>query len=367
MKLKEIFTYLTLFCAATLVLITGTGCRRSVESLQEEVPEGAAMYYWKTVFSLDSVEAAFLSANDVRTLYIRFFDVVEGTQGEPMPNATTTFADRIPQGVGFVPVVFIDNRCLGNSSLQTESGRDDFAEAIVMRISRMCATHDLGMPDEIQLDCDWTEKTRGIFFDILSHAGELAKEKRMRLSATIRLHQLSQEAPPVDYGVLMVYNTGDFRNPDSRNPVLDEADVEPYLGYVADYPLGLCAAYPIFRWPVVYGRSPETGKTEFRGFLYGVRPDSLPELWRKTAPKEWTAIGSRRLVSARGDGDRRFRVVPGIKLRIFSPPPYEVTRRIESKLGESRKGINSRVILYDLDRSNIKIYTENEIKEILHP
>ena len=223
------------------------------------------------------------------------------------------------------------------------------------------------MPDEIQLDCDWTEKSRRFFFDILSHAGELARDKGMRLSATIRLHQLSQEAPPVDYGVLMVYNTGDFRNPDSRNPVLDEADVEPYLGYVADYPLGLCAAYPIFRWPVMYGRSPETGKTEFRGFLYGVRPDSMPELWRKTAPEEWTAIGSRRLVSARGDGDRRFRVVPGMRLRIFSPPPYEVTRRIESKLGESRKGINSRVILYDLDRSNIKIYTENEIKEILHP
>ena len=98
MKLKEIFTYLTLFCAATLGFIKGTGCRRSVESLQEEVPEGAAMYYWKTVFSLDSVEAAFLSANDVRTLYIRFFDVVEGEQGEPVPNATNTARSRFCAG-----------------------------------------------------------------------------------------------------------------------------------------------------------------------------------------------------------------------------------------------------------------------------
>ena len=56
------------------------------------------------------------------------------------------------------------------------------------------------------------------------------------------------EAPPVDYGVLMLYNTGDPRRYDERNPILDERDVQPYAQYLADYPLPLATAYPVYRW-----------------------------------------------------------------------------------------------------------------------
>ena len=55
-------------------------------------------------------------------------------------------------------------------------------------------------------------------------------------------------APPVDYGVLMVYNTGDPRNFMERNPILDYRDVYPYLDRLDKYPLPLAAAYPVYQW-----------------------------------------------------------------------------------------------------------------------
>ena len=69
-----------------------------------------------------------------------------------------------------------------------------------------------------------------------------------QLSTTIRLHQLSMKAPPVDYGALMLYNTGDPRKWVERNPILDIRDVSPYLKRLNDYPLPLAAAYPVFSW-----------------------------------------------------------------------------------------------------------------------
>ena len=55
-------------------------------------------------------------------------------------------------------------------------------------------------------------------------------------------------APPVDYGVLMIYNTGDPQQFMEKNPILDIRDVQPYLRYLADYPLPMAAAYPVFQW-----------------------------------------------------------------------------------------------------------------------
>ena len=56
------------------------------------------------------------------------------------------------------------------------------------------------------------------------------------------------EAPPVDYGTLMIYNTGDPRKWEERNPILDYRDVHPYLQRLDQYPLPLAAAYPVFIW-----------------------------------------------------------------------------------------------------------------------
>ena len=138
----------------------------------------------------------------------------------------------------------------------------DLAEKLVKRILQMNETNDIKNVREIQIDCDYTAKSRKIYYRFLeevSAAWRLGSPRKNlgdprkdignpKLSTTIRLHQLSMAPPPVDYGALMIYNTGDPRKWEERNPILDYRDVHPYLKHLDKYPLPLAAAYPTFIW-----------------------------------------------------------------------------------------------------------------------
>ncbi len=201
------------------------------------------MYYWNTTFSIDKDKERFLADHNVERLYVRYFDVVENDRGEAMPNATIKMAENC--GMEIVPTVYIHNRCMKNR-------QDDLAEKILRRVIQMNETHGIGRVGEIQIDCDWTISTRRNFFDFLERLHALTKQKGITLSATIRLHQLSQPVPPVDCGVLMVYNTGDLRKMEVEKPILDLNDVKPYLPLLKGYNLRMAAAFPIYKWDLVF-------------------------------------------------------------------------------------------------------------------
>ena len=211
------------------------GCRE-----QREMPEGNAVYYWRTDLRLDSTERAFLDQYNINKVYCRYFDVVMDTvesQG-PKPNATITFSDTLPEGIEMIPTVYITENCMH----QPHQG---LAEKLVRRIRQMNETNDINNVHEIQIDCDYTSKSLKTYYQFLK---EVKEAWGQHLSTTIRLHQLSMPAPPVDDGVLMLYNTGDPRKWTERNPILDIRDVSPYLRRLDDYPLPLAAAYPVFSW-----------------------------------------------------------------------------------------------------------------------
>ena len=210
---------------------------------QESLPEGNAVYYWRTDLRLDSMERAFLKTYHINKVYCRYFDVVMDENGEPMPNATITFSDTLPAGVEMIPTVYITIDCLQKS-------HKGLAEKLVKRIRQMNETNDISGVREIQIDHDYTARNMKVYYDFLREVREAWKSLggTRILSTTIRLHQLSMEAPPVDYGALMIYNTGDPQKFMERNPILDEHDVAPYLRYLDDYPLPLAAAYPVFSW-----------------------------------------------------------------------------------------------------------------------
>ena len=253
-----------------------TSCGK--QHTRQMLDESNAVYYWRTDFLLDSTERAFLRQYHVQKVYCRYFDVVMGDDGEPKPNATITFSDTLPDGIELIPTVYITEDCMHQS-------RPGLAEKIVKRIIQMNETNDIQGVREIQIDCDYTSKSRKTYYNFLeqlftvyslsSCVPAVASGKAERtddnpttsegfankstvnckpstvnrtVSTTIRLHQLSMPAPPVDYGVLMVYNTGDPRNFMERNPILDYRDVYPYLDRLDKYPLPLAAAYPVYQW-----------------------------------------------------------------------------------------------------------------------
>lgn len=203
--------------------------------------EGNAVYYWRTDLRLDSTERAFLEQYDIHTIYCRYFDVVMNDSLGPMPNATLRFSDTLPDSIELIPTVFIVENCMHQK-------HEGFAKKLVDRIVQMNETNDIKGVKEIQIDCDYTDRSKTTYYQFLEEVRKEAKAHGMRLSTTIRLHQLSMKVPPVDYGVLMLYNTGHPMKFMERNPILDIRDVAPYLRYLEDYDLPLAAAYPVFLW-----------------------------------------------------------------------------------------------------------------------
>jgi hypothetical protein len=208
-------------------------------SEREALSESNAVYYWRTDFKLDSTEWAFFQRYHINKVYCRYFDVVINEEGaEPKPNATISFSSTLPDSIELIPTVYITEDCMH----QKHQG---LAEKIVNRIRQMNETNDVKPVSEIQIDCDYTSKSKKNYYQFLE---EVRQAWGQTLSTTIRLHQLSMEAPPVDYGVLMIYNTGDPRKWEERNPILDIRDVQPYLKQLDSYPLPLAAAYPVYQW-----------------------------------------------------------------------------------------------------------------------
>lgn len=218
-----------------------TGCDKQ-KSQDESLEQCNSVYYWRTDLRLDSTERAFLCQYNINKVYCRYFDVVMNDDAtEPSPNATISFSDTLPAGIEIIPTIYITEDCM-------HKPHKDLAKKIVDRILQMNETNDISNVREIQIDCDYTSKSRQTYYKFLEEVRHQLSSKKYQLSTTIRLHQLSMPAPPADYGVLMVYNTGNPLKWQERNPILDYRDVYPYLSRLNDYPLPLATAYPVYQW-----------------------------------------------------------------------------------------------------------------------
>lgn len=218
-----------------------TGCDKQ-KSQDESLEQCNSVYYWRTDLRLDSTERVFLSQYNINKVYCRYFDVVMNDDDtEPSPNATISFSDTLPAGIELIPTIYITEDCM-------HKPHKDLAKKIVDRILQMNETNDISNIHEIQIDCDYTSKSRQTYYKFLEEVRHQLSSKKYHLSTTIRLHQLSMPAPPADYGVLMVYNTGNPLKWQERNPILDYRDVYPYLSRLEDYPLPLATAYPVYQW-----------------------------------------------------------------------------------------------------------------------
>jgi len=208
----------------------------------ESLEQCNSVYYWRTDLRLDSTERAFLKQYNIKKVYCRYFDVVMGDSSiGPRPNATISFSDSLPDGIEIIPTIYITEDCM-------HKPHKDLAEKVVMRIRQMNETNNINNVHEIQIDCDYTSKSRATYYQFLETIKSQLSTIHYQLSTTIRLHQLSMPAPPVDYGALMVYNTGDPRKWQERNPILDYRDVYPYLKHLDQYALPLAVAYPVYQW-----------------------------------------------------------------------------------------------------------------------
>lgn len=236
--------YIQRFCTIVLLI-----CIVACQPNERHVTP--AFYHWQTNLDLNSTEQIALEQLAAQRIYAKFFDVIwDGNQAVPTAEIYIN-SSSLPDSTEVVPTIYITNKTLVQIK---ENAIADLAKNIIKKVNTLAQQ----IPDfqliELQIDCDWTLKTRAKYFQLL----QLLKKENasLLLSATIRLHQITYKdktgIPPVQRGVLMFYNTGNLQNWESENTILETKEAEKYISNLADYDLPLDVALPIFQWGVVY-------------------------------------------------------------------------------------------------------------------
>nr|WP_294786727.1 hypothetical protein [uncultured Flavobacterium sp.] len=204
-----------------------------------------SFYYWKTIFKFSEKEKEVLKDNQVKKLYVRYFDIGLHPENKfPIPISPIRFEEN-PREFAIVPVVFIQNKVMLQKNVDVKELAQktfDFIDQINSKNKIPC--------QEIQIDCDWTLNSKENYLSFIEVFKKLSKKK---LSATIRLHQVKYfkktKIPNVDSGVLMYYNMGSIA-PDSLNSIYDQKVAAKYLSSLKKYPLHLDFAFPIYSWGI---------------------------------------------------------------------------------------------------------------------
>jgi hypothetical protein len=333
--------------AASVVV---AACSRAPETTSP--PANRAFYYWRTTFQLSTTEQRAIADLHVTRIYLRMFDI-EWSEAErgPSPIGKVTLGDagRVPESVEIVPVVFLREEV--------------FRKLPPKRIPELARTlwgdvqdraKRLGfVPRELQLDCDWTDTTKGGFFAMLVQLRALAG---VPLSATIRLHQVKYRertgVPPIDRGMLMFYNMGKFSADPEARAIFDAAAAEKYLARVGEYPLPLDVALPIWSWTV------------------HVRDDRVVGLMQSTDPDELASLDFLRASDA-GYGVARTAFLHGTLLREGDILKIEVTGSSETLSAASMiaprlasVATARTVTLFDLSERNLHRHGVDKLDQV---
>lgn len=319
---------------------------------QPEVPEAAnAIYYWRSELTLNEEEQAFLKGHDITKVYLHLFDVVR-KNGHLQPQTTLVVTDTFPQGTDIIPIVFMTPDVFKDTTDVSQ-----LPHLIAQRVRQMMEQNGMESPKELQIDFDWTKRNAKTYFQFLERLRTAIQQEGMqRLSATIRLHQLSMIAPPVDYGALMVYNVGNLQDPDEECSILTTEAVRPYLKHLADYPLPLCAALPVYSWNILFHDH------QFRCILRGIDLSDTTS-FIQLDDSHYQALRYQIIppnaVTNYSDG----RVYPSDIVR-HEFVPAETLQEVHTLLHKHRPGITGQTILYHLDNNQLKAYRYEDIQKL---
>ena len=348
-----------LFVLCAVAILTMASCGQRPKGVENPKP---AVYYWRTTLSLNEEERRFLSESKVGKVYLHLFDVVSPPfippKGEEvgrtlMPANTLLFEDSLPLGIEVIPTVFIEPGALAHSS--TPSGEKSLAKLVLNRIDQMTEQNGLSTARMIQMDYDWVGSDETAYFSLLKDLRDMLHKQGRKLSATIRLHQLSKAVPPVDEGVLMVYNVGNFRDEKEENSILTAQAVAPYMPRLKDYNLPLCTALPIYGWDLLFHSH------DFAQIVRGVNLADTAAFRRIDS----THYECQAYMAAPADGigdPAGQRIYPGDIIR-HEQPSIATLRQVRNMLESSRSGVCDQIVIYHLDSKFLK-HKHDEIKEL---
>jgi hypothetical protein len=228
-------------------------------------------YYWRNDDYITPIEASFLRQHGIQKLYAKCLDIDWNETNHAYPLTITPVHEiafnlqrNDSQTVAVVPVMFITNKTFQ----QVDSAE---IPLLATRILRKCIPgfdemavslqHPYSgavypMPVELQFDCDWSTTTKNKYFYFLEEVRQQLGTRKITLSATVRLHQFKYPVktgiPPVDRGMLMVYNVEKLTDHQATNSIFDYEQAKKYFTADGAYPLPLDIALPAYSWGIIF-------------------------------------------------------------------------------------------------------------------
>lgn len=340
--MKKIFI-ITVIAIAVLTLII-------VLSKRKQNTVCPSFYYWKSVYVKDSTEQLLLQNLAVETIYIKYFDVVWNSKtNSPVPDATVVFNK--PCTLNVIPVIYIVNDVFKKCSTKQ---LDSLAINTASLIKEINLSQNKTV-NQIQVDCDWSDGTQKKYFHFIKKFRAQFTSSNIMFSATIRLHQIKYAyrtgIPPVDRGMLMFYNMGKLKNPLTENSIFDKVVAEKYTNSIADYPIDLDYALPVFSWGV------HIRNEKVIGLINDISSASLDTI---TSLKK--ARGNLYGVTE-GFFFKGTYLMPDDIIRIEEITP-ELALQAAKLLSKNLNNDNFTISLFHLDNSQIKRYEIQDFKNI---
>ena len=306
-------------------------------SCEKNSPD-VSFYFWKTKFKLSTLERQTIINNDVKKIYLRYFDVA--LQNESALPVSPVYILENLKNIQIVPVVFIKNEVF----LSSKTNTIELSQNIFKLITQISLNHKINCK-EIQIDCDWSLESQEKYFKFIEDLKKLSSNK---ISATIRLHQVKYhnktKIPNVDNGVLMLYNMGKISS-DNRNSIYDVKTAEQYIKFLDKYPLEINVALPIFSWAIhirnnqvinLIGKVHNSNFTSDKNF--------------KTYKENFLRVQENQLKMG-----FFFKKDDIIKLEAISKDNLS---EMINQLSDNMKSAPKEIIYYDLDEYNIKQYND---------
>ncbi|WP_348823988.1 hypothetical protein [Flavobacterium aestuarii] len=316
-------------------------------SCQKQEQPVVSFYYWKTIFRLSPKEKTCVNTNQVKRIYIRYFDIdLSPKTQKPYPRTPIRFDDKTAD-FEVIPVVYIKNKVM----LDKKTDVIDLAKKTDNFIQQINSKNNIDI-EEIQIDCDWTLESKEKYLRFIDALKKISNKK---LSATIRLHQIKYfkktRIPNVERGVLMYYNMGTIAT-DSLNSIYDRNIAKRYLSSLKNYPLPINIALPMYSWGIhirdgkIIGLRNKIGTADLKN-----NSSFIP------ANNNWFICKNSIFI-----GGIFFKENDKIKLETISQNDLlEMADDLEENIEQNPKEI----IFYDLDEFNLKNYEKNIFKEVI--
>ncbi|HOJ90254.1 MAG TPA: hypothetical protein PLH86_04100 [Saprospiraceae bacterium] len=326
-----------------IILVSFSSCKNKIDNVER------AFYFWRSKdWNLSDKEMQVCDSLKIQKLYVKFFEVDYNDEIGSFPISKTRLSSwRLDdlKITSIIPTVYLRNVNFLKSS---KKDLDALADNINFLINKYQKAEFKNFSiNEIQMDCDWTLKSKENYFYFLQKLKSISDKE---ISATLRLYPYkytdNMGVPPVDKVMLMCYNLlNPLENP-SKNSILYLEELKSYLINVQPYPKHVDIALPIYSWAQVYHNE------IFSAILYTDNKQLMPII--KEEKPLWYSVTQDKVID-----DTYLRIGDKIKYENIDAAKIKEAIVLLKKYIHFNK--NTTVTLFHLDEDQFNKFTNEEL------